>query len=65
MLSGSNKKETQKSLFQLRFAILASRMEQYTQSQSRDLIDQAYTKIVRLFNTLDLCNSHFLYFRFV
>ncbi|WOL03090.1 hypothetical protein Cni_G11810 [Canna indica] len=29
-----------------RFAILASRMEQYIQGQSRDLIDQAYLKIV-------------------
>ncbi|XP_074584425.1 exocyst complex component SEC3A-like isoform X2 [Curcuma longa] len=31
-----------------RFAILASRMEQYTQGQSRDLVDQAYTKIVSI-----------------
>ncbi|KAJ8467007.1 hypothetical protein OPV22_029559 [Ensete ventricosum] len=31
-----------------RFAILASRMEQYIQGQSRDLIDQAYTKIVSI-----------------
>ncbi|URE40592.1 hypothetical protein MUK42_17420 [Musa troglodytarum] len=31
-----------------RFAILASRMEQYIQGQARDLIDQAYTKIVSI-----------------
>lgn len=29
-----------------RFAVLASRMEQYIQGQSRDLIDKAYTKLV-------------------
>ncbi|KAF9620190.1 hypothetical protein IFM89_010925, partial [Coptis chinensis] len=28
----------------LRFATLATRMEQYIQGQSRDLVDQAYTK---------------------
>lgn len=30
----------------LRFAALATRMEQYIQGHSRDLVDQAYTKIV-------------------
>lgn len=30
-----------------RFAVLATRMEQYIQGQSRDLVDQAYTKLVR------------------
>ena len=30
----------------LRFAALATRMEQYIQGQSRDLVDQAYTKFV-------------------
>lgn len=29
-----------------RFAALATRMEQYIQGQSRDLVDQAYTKFV-------------------
>lgn len=29
-----------------RFATLATRMEQYIQGQSRDLVDQAYTKFV-------------------
>lgn len=32
--------------FIFRFAVLASRMEQYIQGQSRDLIDKAYTKLV-------------------
>ncbi|EEC75773.1 hypothetical protein OsI_12679 [Oryza sativa Indica Group] len=37
-----------------RFAVLASRMEQYIQGQSRDLIDKAYTKLVStMFTTLD------------
>ncbi|KAL8058929.1 hypothetical protein ABFX02_03G054500 [Erythranthe guttata] len=37
-----------------RFAILATRMEQYIQGQSRDLVDQAYTKFVTImFVTLD------------
>uniref|UniRef100_A0A0D9VWI1 Exocyst complex component Sec3 PIP2-binding N-terminal domain-containing protein n=1 Tax=Leersia perrieri TaxID=77586 RepID=A0A0D9VWI1_9ORYZ len=37
-----------------RFAVLASRMEQYIQGQSRDLIDKAYTKLVgTMFTTLD------------
>lgn len=31
-----------------RFASLAARMEQYIQGQSRDLVDQAYTKIVSI-----------------
>ncbi|KAJ0989448.1 hypothetical protein J5N97_007804 [Dioscorea zingiberensis] len=37
-----------------RFATLATRMEQYIQGQSRDLVDQAYTKIVSImFVTLE------------
>ncbi|XP_063935779.1 exocyst complex component SEC3A isoform X2 [Daucus carota subsp. sativus] len=37
-----------------RFAALATRMEQYIQGQSRDLVDQAYTKFVSImFVTLD------------
>ncbi|XP_042961232.1 exocyst complex component SEC3A isoform X3 [Carya illinoinensis] len=37
-----------------RFAILATRMEQYIQGQSRDLVDQAYTKFVSImFVTLE------------
>ncbi|KAL2454988.1 Exocyst complex component SEC3A [Abeliophyllum distichum] len=37
-----------------RFATLATRMEQYIQGQSRDLVDQAYTKFVTvMFVTLD------------
>lgn len=32
--------------FSSRFATLATRMEQYIQGQSRDLVDQAYTKFV-------------------
>ncbi|XP_038983630.1 exocyst complex component SEC3A-like isoform X3 [Phoenix dactylifera] len=37
-----------------RFASLATRMEQYIQGQSRDLVDQAYTKIVSImFVTLE------------
>ncbi|KAE8674828.1 Exocyst complex component SEC3A [Hibiscus syriacus] len=37
-----------------RFATLATRMEQYIQGQSRDLVDQAYTKFVSvLFATLE------------
>ncbi|XP_024027764.1 exocyst complex component SEC3A [Morus notabilis] len=38
----------------LRFATLATRMEQYIQGQSRDLVDQAYTKFVSImFVTLE------------
>jgi len=33
-------------LFAYRFASLATRMEQYVAGQSRDLVDQAYTKFV-------------------
>ncbi|KAL3642108.1 Exocyst complex component S3A [Castilleja foliolosa] len=37
-----------------RFSTLATRMEQYIQGQSRDLVDQAYTKFVTvMFVTLD------------
>ncbi|XP_010255019.1 PREDICTED: exocyst complex component SEC3A isoform X2 [Nelumbo nucifera] len=37
-----------------RFATLATRMEQYIQGQSRDLVDQAYTKFVTImFGTLE------------
>ncbi|XP_043709622.1 exocyst complex component SEC3A-like [Telopea speciosissima] len=37
-----------------RFATLATRMEQYIQGQSRDLVDQAYTKLVSImFVTLE------------
>ncbi|KAI7740910.1 hypothetical protein M8C21_033037 [Ambrosia artemisiifolia] len=37
-----------------RFALLATRMEQYIQGQSRDLVDQAYIKIIGImFVTLD------------
>uniref|UniRef100_A0A2P2MSB5 Exocyst complex component sec3 n=1 Tax=Rhizophora mucronata TaxID=61149 RepID=A0A2P2MSB5_RHIMU len=37
-----------------RFATLATRMEQYIQGQSRDLVDQAYTKFVSImFVTLE------------
>ncbi|KAG0467875.1 hypothetical protein HPP92_017203 [Vanilla planifolia] len=37
-----------------RFATLATRMEQYIQGQSRDLVDQAYTKLVNImFSTLE------------
>ncbi|EPS72266.1 hypothetical protein M569_02491 [Genlisea aurea] len=37
-----------------RFATLATRMEQYIQGQSRDLVDQAYNKFVTvMFNTLE------------
>ncbi|KAL2504144.1 Exocyst complex component SEC3A [Abeliophyllum distichum] len=37
-----------------RFATLATRMEQYIQGQSRDLVDQAYAKLVTImFVTLD------------
>ncbi|KAK6115414.1 hypothetical protein DH2020_007683 [Rehmannia glutinosa] len=35
-----------------RFATLATRMEQYIQGQSRDLVDQAYTKFVGALNTV-------------
>jgi len=33
-------------LFAYRFASLATRMEQFVAGQSRDLVDQAYTKFV-------------------
>ncbi|CAL9066816.1 unnamed protein product [Musa banksii] len=37
-----------------RFATLASRMEQYIQGQSRDLVDKAYTRLVStMFTTLE------------
>lgn len=37
-----------------RFATLATRMEQYIQGQSRELVDQAYTKLVStMFGTLE------------
>ncbi|KAJ6844896.1 exocyst complex component SEC3A-like [Iris pallida] len=37
-----------------RFATLATRMEQYIQGQSRDLVDEAYTKLVSImFGTLE------------
>ncbi|PKA48344.1 Exocyst complex component SEC3A [Apostasia shenzhenica] len=37
-----------------RFATLATRMEHYIQGQSRDLVDQAYTKLVSMmFSTLE------------
>lgn len=35
--------------FVCRFATLATRMEQYIQGQSRELVDQAYTKFVSVF----------------
>ncbi|KAG6408695.1 hypothetical protein SASPL_131714 [Salvia splendens] len=39
---------------ELPFATLATRMEQYIQGQSRDLVDRAYTKFVTvMFATLD------------
>lgn len=41
-------------LYITRFAALANRMEQYIQGQSRDLVDQAYTKLVTMmFVTLE------------
>ncbi|CAH9144792.1 unnamed protein product [Cuscuta epithymum] len=41
-------------LYITRFAALATRMEQYIQGQSRDLVDQAYTKLVTMmFVTLE------------
>lgn len=36
-----------------RFAALATRMEQYIQGQSRDLVDQAYTKFVSTANSIE------------
>jgi len=37
-----------------RFAVLATRMEQYIQGHSRDLVDQAYTKIINaMFDNLE------------
>uniref|UniRef100_A0A2P2MS80 Uncharacterized protein n=1 Tax=Rhizophora mucronata TaxID=61149 RepID=A0A2P2MS80_RHIMU len=35
-----------------RFATLATRMEQYIQGQSRDLVDQAYTKFVSILDSV-------------
>ncbi|KAK9054352.1 hypothetical protein SSX86_025430 [Deinandra increscens subsp. villosa] len=49
-----NVKQTGIMSFVPRFALLASRMEQYIQGQSRDLVDQAYIKIIGImFVTLD------------
>ena len=40
-----------------RFATLATRMEQYIQGQSRDLVDQAYTKFVSFLKLIYDCYS--------
>ncbi|KAK1433546.1 hypothetical protein QVD17_10457 [Tagetes erecta] len=49
-----NVKQTGVMTFVPRFALLATRMEQYIQGQSRDLVDQAYMKIIGImFVTLD------------
>ncbi|XP_076945522.1 exocyst complex component SEC3A-like [Bidens hawaiensis] len=49
-----NVKQTGVMLFVPRFALLAMHMEQYIQGQSRDLVDQAYMKIIGImFVTLD------------
>ncbi|KAK7268143.1 hypothetical protein RIF29_20830 [Crotalaria pallida] len=40
-----------------RFASLATRMEQYIKGQSRDLVDQAYTKFVPTQRKLNLSNA--------
>ncbi|KAI3777425.1 hypothetical protein L1987_47225 [Smallanthus sonchifolius] len=49
-----NVKQTAVMSFIPRFALLAARMEQYIQGQSRDLVDQAYIKIIGvMFATLD------------
>ncbi|KAM0010516.1 putative exocyst complex component Sec3 [Helianthus debilis subsp. tardiflorus] len=49
-----NVKQTGVMSFVPRFALLATRMEQYIQGQSRDLVDQAYMKIIGImFVTLD------------
>ena len=47
--------------FIFRFAVLASRMEQYIQGQSRDLIDKAYTKLVS-FIAFQSCTSLHLWY---
>ena len=40
------------------FATLATRMEQYIQGQSRDLVDQAYTKFVsHIFSLISLLSE--------
>lgn len=36
-----------------RFATLATRMEQYIQGQTRDLVDQAYTQFVSIYSFAD------------
>lgn len=41
-----------------RFATLATRMEQYIQGQSRDLVDQAYTKFVSFLKHIYDCYIH-------
>ncbi|KAL7603402.1 hypothetical protein Lser_V15G18780 [Lactuca serriola] len=49
-----NVKQTGVMAFVPRFALLATRMEQYIQGQSRELVDQAYMKIIGImFVTLD------------
>ncbi|KAI3761182.1 hypothetical protein L1987_51593 [Smallanthus sonchifolius] len=49
-----NVKHTAVMSFIPRFALLATRLEQYIQGQSRDLVDQAYIKIIGvMFVTLD------------
>nr|XP_043615361.1 exocyst complex component SEC3A-like [Erigeron canadensis] len=49
-----NVKQTGVMSFVPRFGLLATRMEQYIQGQSRDLVDQAYIKIIgMMFVTLD------------
>ncbi|KAI3767252.1 hypothetical protein L2E82_17341 [Cichorium intybus] len=49
-----NVKQTGVMAFVPRFALLATCMEQYIQGQSRDLVDQAYMKIIGImFVTLD------------
>ncbi|KAL4584383.1 hypothetical protein LXL04_008983 [Taraxacum kok-saghyz] len=49
-----NVKQTGVMPFVPRFALLATRMEQYVQGQSRELVDQAYMKIIGImFVTLD------------
>ncbi|XP_059637425.1 exocyst complex component SEC3A-like [Cornus florida] len=49
-----NVRQTGVLLYIPRFATLATRMEQYIHGQSRDLADQAYTKLVSImFATLD------------
>ncbi|XP_076939859.1 exocyst complex component SEC3A-like isoform X2 [Bidens hawaiensis] len=49
-----NAKQSSVMSFIPRFALLAARMEQYIKGQSRDLVDQAYIKIIGvMFVTLD------------